>query len=140
MLLHAPLSLFRGFGPPCYHPRPLALLFRTARLRRYFGACKQKGVVPAVDCAADGADGLEHLRTILSTGSPLLPEHFQWIYEVMKKTMRIHTSKKVPAKIFRGGGGDAGRYAIGAGLRGFLARRVFFWRPRRVFWGTVCFS
>lgn len=49
---------------------------------RYFGACKQKGVVPAVDCAGAGTDGLENLRVILSTGSPLLPEHFQWIYEV----------------------------------------------------------
>lgn len=42
-----------------------------------------------MDCAtaAGGAEsgsggGLEKLRAILSTGSPLLPEHFQWIYEV----------------------------------------------------------
>ena len=49
--------------------------------QRYFGACKQKGVVPATDCAADG-EGLGRLRAILSTGSPLLPEHFQWIYQV----------------------------------------------------------
>lgn len=52
-----------------------------SRRRRYFGACKQKGVVPSTDCAADG-EGLGRLRAILSTGSPLLPEHFQWIYQV----------------------------------------------------------
>lgn len=38
-----------------------------------------------MDCALDGADGLGNLRTILSTGSPLLPEHFQWIYEVIRR-------------------------------------------------------
>eukprot|EP00903_Cladosiphon_okamuranus_P007120 g6918.t1 len=56
---------------------------------KYFGACKQKGVVPAVDCAADGEDGLENLRAILSTGSPLLPEHFQWIYEAVKSDVHL---------------------------------------------------
>jgi len=35
-----------------------------------------------MDCAASGARGLGDLRTVLSTGSPLLPEHFQWVYEV----------------------------------------------------------
>lgn len=84
LLLYPTIAPFRALAPVTYilymSPTPLARLFRP--LCRYFGACKQKGVVPAVDCAADGADGLENLRTILSTGSPLLPEHFQWIYEV----------------------------------------------------------
>ncbi|CAM9305652.1 unnamed protein product [Ectocarpus sp. 6 AP-2014] len=56
---------------------------------KYFGACKQKGVVPGVDCAASGSDGLKKLRTILSTGSPLLPEHFQWIYQAVKGDVHL---------------------------------------------------
>lgn len=65
------LCTFCSFRPPTW-----------VACHRYFGACRQKGVVPSTDCARDG--GLGRLRTVLSTGSPLLPEHFQWIYEVVK--------------------------------------------------------
>lgn len=85
MLPSGPLSLFvPHFDSSYLSPTPLKWLASCGLPCRYFGACKQKGVVPAVDCAADGEDGLENLRAILSTGSPLLPEHFQWIYEVTK--------------------------------------------------------
>ncbi|CAM9705446.1 unnamed protein product, partial [Laminaria digitata] len=55
---------------------------------KYFGACKQRSVVPSTDCAADG-EGLGRLRAILSTGSPLLPEHFQWIYQAVKPDVHL---------------------------------------------------
>lgn len=34
------------------------------------------------------------MRTILSTGSPLLPEHFQWIYEVGRASERANAEHR----------------------------------------------
>ncbi len=41
---------------------------------KYIASCMAAGVEPK-------AEGINRLETILSTGSPLLPEHFAWVYD-----------------------------------------------------------
>jgi len=50
---------------------------------KFIQACMGANVRPKLGCS------LEHLRTILSTGSPLLPEHFDWIYENMGSSVQL---------------------------------------------------
>jgi acetoacetyl-CoA synthetase len=49
---------------------------------KYVDACKKAGVRPA-------DFDLAPLRTLFSTGSPLLPESFAWIYENVKKDIQV---------------------------------------------------
>jgi acetoacetyl-CoA synthetase len=46
---------------------------------KYIDAAKKLGVVPRKDY------GLAHLRTLLSTGSPLAPESFDYVYQCVKE-------------------------------------------------------
>ena len=73
-------------GSP-FHSSPDAL-FRLAEQERvevfgtsarYLAAVEKAGAVPARDC------DLSALRTILSTGSPLLPESFDYVYRSVKE-------------------------------------------------------
>jgi len=73
-------------GSP-FHPAPDAL-FRLAEEERvevfgtsarYLAAVEKAGVAPARD------GGLPALKTILSTGSPLLPESFDYVYRDVKQ-------------------------------------------------------
>ncbi|HEX2525519.1 MAG TPA: acetoacetate--CoA ligase [Geminicoccus sp.] len=49
---------------------------------KYIDACKKAGVRPAdFDLSA--------LRTLFSTGSPLLPESFTWIYQAVKQDLQV---------------------------------------------------
>ncbi|CAM9803407.1 unnamed protein product, partial [Phaeothamnion confervicola] len=63
---------------------------------KYIAACMAAGVSPR----REGLD-LSPLRTVLSTGSPLLPEHFAWVYSEVKE-------KKGDASGGGAGGGGKG--------------------------------
>lgn len=75
----ASITLFDGLP---FHPDPLALprlaeqsgvsVFGASA--RYFASLEREGVVPAQSCRLSG------IRTVLSTGSPLVEESFDWIY------------------------------------------------------------
>eukprot|EP00611_Tribonema_gayanum_P020936 TRINITY_DN3919_c0_g1_i1.p1 TRINITY_DN3919_c0_g1~~TRINITY_DN3919_c0_g1_i1.p1 ORF type:complete len:724 (-),score=200.87 TRINITY_DN3919_c0_g1_i1:203-2374(-) len=64
---------------------------------KYFGACMAAGLAPINSLAlpAQGAPGgsgsvhakgdLSLLRVLLSTGSPLLPSHYKWVYSSVKR-------------------------------------------------------
>ncbi len=49
----------------------------------YISACMKAGIEPARDF------NLEHLRTVGSTGSPLPPEGFLWLYEHVKRDLWV---------------------------------------------------
>jgi len=73
-------------GSP-FHPGPKTLLKLTEEERvtvfgasaKYFSALEKAGVEPARD------HDMSSLKTILSTGSPLLPENYDYIYGRIKK-------------------------------------------------------
>ncbi len=50
---------------------------------KYFSACQKEGVIPIKE------NNLSKLRAILSTGSPLSIEEFQWIYSSVKKDVLV---------------------------------------------------
>lgn len=50
---------------------------------RFLAACEQARIEPAQSFK------LEALETILSTGSPLLPEQFEWVYARVKKGVQL---------------------------------------------------
>jgi acetoacetyl-CoA synthetase len=84
----ATLVLFDG-SP--FHPGPGRLLELAARDRvnvfgtsaKYIDAIKKSGYRPM-----DHVD-LQAMRTILSTGSPLLPESFDFVYEAIKREVLL---------------------------------------------------
>jgi acyl-coenzyme A synthetase/AMP-(fatty) acid ligase len=63
---------------------------------KLFGACMSAGIAPinglaaAASTTTSSSSGcskllqLDALRCVLSTGAPLLPEHFSWIYNSCK--------------------------------------------------------
>ncbi|MDP7061863.1 MAG: acetoacetate--CoA ligase [Planctomycetota bacterium] len=50
---------------------------------KYLDACKKADLTPA------STHDLRRLRSILSTGSPLVPESFDWIYELVKSDLML---------------------------------------------------
>jgi len=50
---------------------------------KYLDACKKAGLTPG------STQDLGHLRSILSTGSPLVPESFDWIYDKVKGDLML---------------------------------------------------
>ncbi len=77
-------------GSP-FHPRPGAL-WRLAQQERltvfgtsakYLSALEKNGFVPAANV------DLSALRTLLSTGSPLLPEGFDFVYRAIKPDLHL---------------------------------------------------
>jgi acetoacetyl-CoA synthetase len=84
----ATLVLFDG-NP--FHPTSEALWNLAAEERvtvfgtsaKYIDACKKAGLAPA------RTHGLSSLRTILSTGSPLVPESFDWVYGCVKRDVHL---------------------------------------------------
>jgi acetoacetyl-CoA synthetase len=50
---------------------------------KFLSACEKAQVNPGRDI------NLEHLSTILSTGSPLMPHHFDWIYSAVGKDIHL---------------------------------------------------
>ncbi|MCP4094556.1 MAG: acetoacetate--CoA ligase [Planctomycetes bacterium] len=50
---------------------------------KYLDACKKAGLAPA------NTHDLSGLRSVLSTGSPLVPESFDWIYEFVKADLML---------------------------------------------------
>jgi acetoacetyl-CoA synthetase len=84
----ATLVLFDG-AP--FHPRPEVLfdiaqdecinVFGTSA--RYIAALEKAGIRPA------GSHDLSALRTLLSTGSPLLPESFDYVYRDIKADLQL---------------------------------------------------
>jgi acetoacetyl-CoA synthetase len=50
---------------------------------KYIDAARQAGIRPLQ------THGLETLRTLCSTGSPLSPESFEWVYEKVKKDLHL---------------------------------------------------
>ncbi|AKD57487.1 acetoacetate--CoA ligase [Spirosoma radiotolerans] len=86
MLVGATLVLYDG-APGYPNQNILWKLADTARINHFGGgaayylACLRAGLRP-IDTV-----NLSHLRTIGSTGSPLPPEGFRWIYESVKPTV-----------------------------------------------------
>ena len=84
----ASLVLFDG-NP--FHPGPGALWSLAEELgvtvfgtsAKYLDACAKAGVVPR-----EGRD-LAPLEAVLSTGSPLLPESFDWVYANVKADLQL---------------------------------------------------
>jgi acetoacetyl-CoA synthetase len=74
-----------------FHPSPSVLWDMAERERlHYFGtsakyidAVKKAGVEPS------HSHDLAELRGILSTGSPLLPENFDWVYQKVKRDVHL---------------------------------------------------
>jgi acetoacetyl-CoA synthetase len=50
---------------------------------RFLTACEKEGVRPASEC------NLSKLRTVLSTGSPLAPESFRYVYQSVKQDVQL---------------------------------------------------
>ena len=50
---------------------------------KYLGGCRNAGLTPGKD------HNLEKLRVVFSTGSPLLPEDFDWIYKAVKQDVLV---------------------------------------------------
>ncbi|MEZ4742984.1 MAG: acetoacetate--CoA ligase [Bdellovibrionota bacterium] len=50
---------------------------------KYIQACMNKDIHP------QNNHNLESLRTILSTGAPLLPEHYSWVYQNVKSNLHL---------------------------------------------------
>lgn len=77
-------------GSP-FHPDPGALwrladdlgitVFGTSA--KYLASCESAGSVPKKDC------GLDTIRAILSTGSPLADESFDWVYQNVKSDVML---------------------------------------------------
>lgn len=88
LALEATLVLYEG-NP--FHPTPQVLWDMAERERlHYFGtsakyidAIKKAGVEPA------RTHDLSELRAVLSTGSPLLPENFDYVYEKIKRDLHL---------------------------------------------------
>jgi acetoacetyl-CoA synthetase len=84
----ATLVLFDG-NP--FHPGPEALWNLTAdegvtifgTSAKFLDACKKAGLEPG------RTHDLSRLRAILSTGSPLVPESFDWVYESVKRDVHL---------------------------------------------------
>jgi acetoacetyl-CoA synthetase len=84
----AALLLFDG-SP--FHPGPSALwdladetgltVFGTSA--KYLDACAKAGMKPR------HSHSLKNVRAILSTGSPLLPESFDWVYQEVKEDLHL---------------------------------------------------
>jgi acetoacetyl-CoA synthetase len=76
-------------GSP-FHPSPLALWELAARENvthfgtsaKYLNSCRQAGIQPR-------ELGLNALRVIFSTGSPLHAPEFDWVYQSVKKTVLL---------------------------------------------------
>jgi acetoacetyl-CoA synthetase len=51
---------------------------------KYLSACRKAGIEPRVD-------DLARLRVIFSTGSPLAPEDFDWVYQSVKPDVLLHS-------------------------------------------------
>ena len=74
-----------------FHPAPSALwdmvdaedlhIFGTSA--KYLDACKKAEIAPRA------THQLESLRLILSTGSPLVPESFDWVYQEVKQDLQL---------------------------------------------------
>ncbi len=75
-------------GAP-FHPGPEALfdfadetgMTHFGASAKYIDAVKKSGLVPA------GSHALAPLRTMMSTGSPLAPESFEWVYRAVKSDL-----------------------------------------------------
>jgi acetoacetyl-CoA synthetase len=84
----ATLYLFDG-NP--FHPSPAALWDMAERERltlfgtsaKYIDACKKAGLKPAA------SHDLSALRTLCSTGSPLAPESFDYVYADIKRDLQL---------------------------------------------------
>jgi len=50
---------------------------------KFLASCMKAGLTPGSSLR------LERLETMLSTGSPLMPEHFQWVYEAVKPDLHL---------------------------------------------------
>jgi acetoacetyl-CoA synthetase len=84
----AALMLFDG-NP--FHPGPEALwdlaeqeaitIFGTSA--KFIDSCKKAGIEPA------RTHDLSPLRAVLSTGSPLAPESFDWVYQAVKQDLHL---------------------------------------------------
>jgi acetoacetyl-CoA synthetase len=77
-------------GSP-FHPRPEALFDLVDEVgvtvfgasAKFVDACAKQGLAPRA------SHGLDSLRTILSTGSPLVPEAFDYVYEKVKPNVHL---------------------------------------------------
>ena len=77
-------------GSP-FHPKPDVLWGMAEREKidifgtsaKYIDACKKAGLAPA------RTQDLAPLRAILSTGSPLVPESFDYVYEAIKPDVQL---------------------------------------------------
>jgi len=50
---------------------------------KFLSSCQKAGINPSIDY------NLEDLKVILSTGSPLSKDNFEWVYENVKKDLRL---------------------------------------------------
>ena len=58
---------------------------------KYLSALEKAGVRPIAETGAGDAAGLPDLRAVLSTGSPLAAESYDWFYRDFSKRARLHS-------------------------------------------------
>jgi len=77
-------------GSP-FHPEPGALwrMAEQERLNVFGTSAKFIAATAKSDFDPEGNVNLTSLRTILSTGSPLLPEHFDYVYQHVKGDVQL---------------------------------------------------
>ena len=77
-------------GSP-FHPEPGALwrMAEQERINVFGTSAKFIAATAKSDFAPEGSVNLASLRAILSTGSPLLPEHFDYVYQHVKGDVQL---------------------------------------------------
>jgi len=88
LALEATLVLYEG-NP--FHPTPNVLWDMAERERlHYFGtSAKYIDAIKKAGLAPVRTHDLSELRAVLSTGSPLLPENFDYVYEKIKRDVHL---------------------------------------------------
>ena len=56
---------------------------------KYLSACQKSGIIPKENF------NLDSLKTILSTGSPLSADNFNWVYENVKKDVQLSSISEI---------------------------------------------
>lgn len=86
--LDATLALYDG-APHVPSPKVLWDVVASEKITAFGTSPKYLATCQAAGLRPHATHDLTALRTVLSTGSPLLPEHFSWVYEAVKTDVHL---------------------------------------------------